>query len=135
MQFSEAGIKSVLEKIIRNTGIRQVNHTNQFKRQCVSLLHGFRKWYTKQLVDSKVNPEIREMLLGHKIGLAGVYYRPTAQDMLNEYMKAIPLLTISDEERLKFKLEERIQIEKTELENLQQQFNQFRDEFLKRTSN
>ena len=33
MQFSEAGIKSVLEEIIRNCGLRQVNHTNQFKRQ------------------------------------------------------------------------------------------------------
>jgi integrase len=131
MQFSQAGIKSVLEKIIRNTGIRLVNHTNQFKRQSVPLLHGFRKWNTKQLVDSNLNPEIREMLLGHKIGLAGAYYRPTEQDMLNEYLKAIPLLTISDEERLKFKLEESIQIEKTKLENLQQQFDQFRDEFIK----
>ena len=38
--------------------------------------------------------------------------------MLNEYMKAILLLTISNEERLRFKLEERITIEKTQLETL-----------------
>jgi hypothetical protein len=31
MQFSEAGIKSVLEEIIKNCGLRQVNHTNHLK--------------------------------------------------------------------------------------------------------
>ena len=70
--------------------------------------HGFRKFFTTQLVNSNVNPEIREMLLGHKIGLASAYYRPTEKDMLNEYMKAVPLLTISNEERLKFKLDEHV---------------------------
>ena len=71
------------------------------------MLHGFRKFTTKQLVDSNVKAEIREMLLGHKIGLTGVYYRPTEKDMLNEYMKAIALLIISDEETIE------IQIRKT----------------------
>jgi hypothetical protein len=32
------------------------------------------------LVNSKVNPEIREMLLGHKIGLAAAYYRPVFEE-------------------------------------------------------
>ena len=47
------------------------------------------------------------MLLGHKIGLASAYYKPTEDEMLNEYLKAVPLLTISNEERLKFKLDAR----------------------------
>jgi hypothetical protein len=33
----------------------------------------FVKFTTTQLVNSQVNPEIREMLLGHKIGLASAY--------------------------------------------------------------
>lgn len=49
-------------------------------------MHGFRKFYTKQLVDSKLNPEIREMLIGYKIGLASAYYKPAEQEMLNEYL-------------------------------------------------
>ena len=51
----------------------------------VALAHGFRKFFTTELVNSKVNPEIREMLLGPKIGLASAYYRPTEQEMYDEY--------------------------------------------------
>jgi hypothetical protein len=68
------------------------------------------------------------MLLGHDIGLTGRYYRPSEQDMLNEYYKAIPLLTINNEERLKFKLEEKITIERTQIETLRQQFDKFKQE-------
>ena len=53
------------------------------------IAHGFRKFFTTQLVHSKVNAEIREMLLGHKIGLASCYYRPTVEEMYGEYEKAI----------------------------------------------
>jgi hypothetical protein len=83
---------------------------------------------TKQFIDRKVTSEIREMLLGHDIGLTGGYYRPSEQDMLNEYYKAIPLLTINNEERLKFKLEEKITIERTQIETLRQQFDKFKQE-------
>jgi hypothetical protein len=48
--------------------------------------------------------------------------------MFEEYMKAVPLLTINNEERLKFKLEEHIQIKKTEMEVMQQQMNEFQKE-------
>ena len=43
--------------------------------------------------------------MGHKIGLASAYYKPTQEDMLNEYMKAVNLLTINEENRLKQKVE------------------------------
>ncbi|HJU79668.1 MAG TPA: hypothetical protein VJ599_08920 [Nitrososphaeraceae archaeon] len=66
----------------------------------------------KQFVDSKLNPEIREMLLGHKIGLASAYYKPTVQEMLNEYEKAINSLTINEENRLRKRIEQ-VQIEKS----------------------
>ena len=70
------------------------------------------------------------MLLGLKIGLASCYYKPTEQEMLNEYMKAVPLLTISNEERLKFKLVERIHIDKTQLESLKADFEKFKKEVM-----
>ena len=41
------------------------------------------------------------MLLGHKIGLAGAYYKPTDDDFLEEYQKAIDNLTINEENRLR----------------------------------
>ena len=45
------------------------------------------------------------MLLGHKIGLASVYYKPTAQVMFLEYQKAINNLTINEENRLRKTIE------------------------------
>ena len=59
------------------------------RRHEVPLSHGFRKFWMTQAVNAKINPEIREMLLGHKIGIASAYYRPTEDEMLAEYEKAI----------------------------------------------
>jgi integrase len=128
--MSISGLESLLSVILLKSGVRTINHSGG--RQEVARAHGFRKFFTTQAVNSKVNPEIREMLLGHKIGLASCYYRPTEADLLNEYYKAVPLLTISNEERLKFELEERVQIEKTQYESLKSEFEKFKTEWKKR---
>jgi hypothetical protein len=52
-----------------------------------------------------VNPEAREMLLGHSIGLSDSYYRPDANEILQEYLKAVDLLTINEENRLRRQIE------------------------------
>jgi hypothetical protein len=57
------------------------------------------------------------MLLGHTIGLASCYYKPTDDDFLIEYQKAVDNLTINEEFRLKMKVE-KLEIEKSELEML-----------------
>jgi integrase len=124
--FKGYSLRSILQDYIENSRIKEIG--SKFKRKETPLLHAYRKFFTKQLVDSNVKAEIREMLLGHKIGLAGVYYKPTEQDLLNEYYKAVPLLTISNEERLKFKLEERIQIEKTQMQTMRDEMDQFKAE-------
>jgi hypothetical protein len=69
------------------------------------IAHGFRIFFTTQLISSKVNPEIREMLLGHKIGLASAYYRHTVEEMYKEYSNAINNLTIDPANRLQRKFE------------------------------
>jgi integrase len=74
-------------------------------RKEVAIAHGFRKFFTTQLVNSKVNPEIREMLLGHQIGLSSAYYRPTEEEMLLEFSKVIDNLTIDPANRLQRKVE------------------------------
>jgi len=134
--FKGRALWAILEDCISsNSGLREIDHINPFKRKQIPIFHGFRKFFTKQLVDSKLNPEIREMLLGHKIGLTSVYYRPTQEDMLNEYVKAVDLLTINEENRLKLKLEQRVQIEKTQIETLKRDFEKFKTEVLKQRRN
>ena len=67
-------VKAVIDNVLVKSGLRTIDHTIKYKRKEVAKCHGFRKFFTTQLVNSKVNPEIREMLMGHKIGLASVYY-------------------------------------------------------------
>jgi hypothetical protein len=67
------------------------------------------------------------MLLGHKIGLASAYCKPTVQEMLNEYLKALDLLTINEENRLRKKIEQ-VQIEKSQFEALKHDFELFKKE-------
>lgn len=124
--FKGMSLWQALEKCIP----RDRNH-NRHKRKEIQLFHGFRKFFTKQLVDSKLNPEIREMLLGHKIGLASAYYKPTVQEMLDEYLKAVNRLTINEENRLKDKVE-KLTIEKSQLESLKADFEKLKKEVLMR---
>ena len=61
----------ILDHHLQRCGLRTVNHVesseNNGNRKSVARAHGFRKFFTTQLINSKVNPEIREMLLGHSI--------------------------------------------------------------------
>jgi integrase len=87
--------------------LKDITRRSNVRSKQVPVAHGFRKFFTTQLVkrEPKVKAEIREMLLGHRIGLASAYYRPTEQEMYDEYMKAVNNLTINEENRLKTKVE------------------------------
>jgi hypothetical protein len=55
---------------------------------------------------AKVDIEIREILLGHSIGLSDAYYRPTSEQCLEEYLKVVNDLTINNEFRLSKQVQE-----------------------------
>ena len=130
--FAIRNPKKVTDKLIQwklmslaeKSGIR-IRGGDKKTRQNIAVAHGFRKFFTTQLVNSKLNPEIREMLLGHKIGLASCYYRPTEQEMYDEYMKAINSLTINEENRLKIKVE-LLESEKHEITSLKNQVDEMK---------
>jgi integrase len=110
-QITHRSLEWKLINLAERSGIRKREHQTQSKkyssiRKDVAIAHGFRKFCTGQFINSKVNSEIREMLLGHKIGLTSAYYRPTDEEMYAEYQKAINYLTINEEVRLKEKVEE-----------------------------
>lgn len=118
--FVSQSLESLLKDIVEKSGIRKTDPINRHKRKQIPILHGFRKFYTKQLVDSNVKAEIREMLLGHKIGLTSVYYKPTDTDIYQEYIKAIDNLTIDPANRLKRKVQT-LQIEKNKIDDIRKE--------------
>ena len=104
----------VFENALLKTGIRKREHeTETMKnrgtvRKEVSRFNGFRKFFNTNLVRAKVNPAMKEMLMGHSIQLDDnyYYYRPGQNEILEEYLKAVKLLTINEENRLKIKINE-----------------------------
>lgn len=57
------------------------------------------------------------MLLGQKIGLASAYYKPTNDDFLAEYQKAVNNLTINEKYKLKMQVKKLV-IENSQLQEL-----------------
>lgn len=99
----------LIRELLIAAGIRTVEHLTETKtngrlRKEVMTSHGFRKFATTNMIRAKVNPEAREMLLGHSIGLSNSYYRPDSNEILTEYLKAVDLLTINEENRLRRKV-------------------------------
>ncbi|MGC2428381.1 MAG: site-specific integrase [Nitrososphaeraceae archaeon] len=125
--ISKDSIANILYSLAIKSGLRTTKHNSLIgkERKAVPLAHGFRKFMTTQLVNSKVNPEIREMLLGHRIGLASAYYRPTEDEMLDEYMKAVDNLTINPENRLRRKVE-KLEVERSYVDQLRLEIEQIK---------
>ena len=113
----------LLRKLLIVAGIRSIEHLTETKtngrlRKEVKASHGFRKFVTTNMIRAKVNPEAREMLLGHSIGLSDSYYRPDVNEILTEYLKAVDLLTINDENRLRRKIQV-LEVKADKIEELQ----------------
>jgi len=108
-QISKTAIQLKLYDLCKRCGI---------SKQDIAVANGFRKFFMNQCVNSKMNPEIREMILGHSIGLSSAYYRPTQQEVFDEYKKAANNLTINEENRLKNRMK-LLEAEKNQFELLE----------------
>jgi integrase len=119
-QFKGRALHSILEENIRNSGLRQVNPSNnRFKRQTVPILHGFRKFFTTQLVESDLKTELRWLLEGHNLkGNDTSYVRTTEKRLLEEFEKAINNLTIDPANRLHREIKT-LKVDKSRMEMLE----------------
>jgi len=110
-------LRMALEKHLIRCGLRQVEHpveintntntnpntnTNSTKRirKTISLSTGFRKHVISTFIEAGLNHEIRELMVGHATQLDQHYFRPSEDQVLAEYLKAEPLLTIDPAARL-----------------------------------
>jgi integrase len=117
-------LNSLLRDILLASGIRKIEHltetrTNGRIKKEIAMSNGFRKKVTTDMIHSKVNPEAREMLLGHSIQLGDSYYRPHPDELLQEYLNCVDSLTINDEHRLKRKVEI-LEVKKEKIEQLEE---------------
>lgn len=90
------------------------------KRTQLMISHGFRKYVISNFIRAKLEYNARERLVGHRkgLGLDQHYDRRPEEEIMAEYIKAIPFLTISREAQLEQQINEMEQIRKDDLEEL-----------------
>jgi len=88
-------------------------------RNDVPIAHGFRKFFTTQLVKSDVKSELRWLLEGHNLKANDpAYIRTQEEDLLEQYQKGIDNLTIDPANRLQ-RTVETLKIEKSRIDGLE----------------
>ena len=125
-------LRKALETHLIKCGIRQVehpiatdsnpNHSTKRVRKNISLSTGFRKHAISTFIEAELNHEIRELLVDHSTMLDQHYFRPTEVQVLAEYLKAEPLLTIDPSMRLRQEVET-LKVEKNSWESLRDEVN------------
>jgi len=116
-RLNQKGVRKRIDKIVSDIGLRPPLPPDK-KRHEVQLDHGFRKYFNTMLRRAKVDYLDKEDMMGHKVGLEKHYYERYQEEDFErfpEYQKAIPFLTISDDERTKLE-NEKLKQEKSELE-------------------
>ena len=110
--LSSMTAKKITERVIKSSGIKRKK--NGFTSE-IQQNHGFRKRFNTILKIAGVNWNIAEKLMGHKVGLDGVYFKPTREECFREFHKAITELSIDDAVRL----EEEIKARDTRIQELE----------------
>src|SRR5688572_5965537 len=101
--LTQNGLSGLIRNLLLISGLRDDNE-NRYQRHEKAMFHAFRKFFDTSLINADVNQLVKELLMGHSIGLDNSYYRPNEDKMLAEYMKAVDTLTLNEEERLKRKV-------------------------------
>lgn len=109
-KVTEGAIQTMLYHLVYDAGVRDYNEkkTRLGDRHDIMLEHGFRKFFENKCLEAGIDPFYVFVLKGHEagIGVEKHYYRPNAitgeNSLLELYVKkAMPKLTISNEERVK----------------------------------
>jgi flagellar capping protein FliD len=94
-KFKSSGIKRLLERALIEQGVRHPLQ-NGAKRHEWKAAHGFRKFY-KSRAEQVMKPINVEKTMGHNIGVFRLYYKPTQREVMEDYLKAVEILTIDND--------------------------------------
>ena len=98
------GLKKVVNRALWDTGLRHPLPEGQ-RRHEWKQDHGYRKYF-KTRAEQVMNHSNVELLMGRPKGLQGSYYKPSEQEVLTDYRKAIDSLTVNNEAALEKQVSE-----------------------------
>jgi len=97
--LSVQSIDSMIKIVMDKAKISRVKKGNRFD---LAVCGGFRKRFdTIMTRNPDISFNVVQRLLDHKVGLESHYFKPTKEEMFEEYQKGIPGLVISESIRLK----------------------------------
>jgi hypothetical protein len=105
------------------SGLRTEEHPTEYYkrvRKSISLSNGFRKHVISTFIEAGLNHEIRELIVDHATQLDQNYFRPTEDQVLQEYLKAESLLTIDPRLRLQNEIQT-LKVEKSSWEAMRKE--------------
>lgn len=103
-KLQSQGIKRIMETALWSQGLRSKLEPGK-RRHEFQTDHGLRKFFKTRCEQAGMMPINIEILMGHSVGISDSYYRATENELLNDYLKAIELLTIiEDKSKLKAKI-------------------------------
>ena len=94
-KLKPSGVKALVENAIWTQGLRTKLPPGK-RRHEFQADHGFRKYF-KTHAEQVMKPINVEILMSHSTGVSDSYYRPVEKDLLEDYMKAIDILTINND--------------------------------------
>jgi integrase len=104
-KLRSSGVKRVVEDALWTQRLRSKLELGK-RRHEFQTDHGFRKWFKTRCEIAGMKPINIEKLMGHSVGISDSYYRATENELLEDYLKAVPVLTISREYRVQKDMEE-----------------------------
>lgn len=105
-KLHSSAIKRLIERALWEQGIRKPLAEGKNRHEWKAA-HGFRKFY-KTRAEQAMRPANVELTIGHDIGVSKSYYKPTEREILEDYLKAVDLLSIyrTNHEGLEHKVKE-----------------------------
>jgi hypothetical protein len=99
-KLTSDGLKRLVEDALWTQGIRKKLELGK-KRHEFQTDHGFRKFHETRCLLSNMKLINVKILQNQSVGISDSYYRPTEDELLEDYLRAIPFLTISSEGQLR----------------------------------
>jgi hypothetical protein len=121
-------------RLTRSVGIRpkekkeEEGRRRRQDRHDIMLFHGIRKYVNHALVNAGCNMIAKELLIGHAVpSLEGSYLKPTETELLSEFVKAIPALSLSQESELRQQVD-RLRVEVADIDVLKEGYLELKED-------
>jgi hypothetical protein len=135
-KLASLGIKRLMERAIWAQGLRKKLEPGK-KQHPYQANHSLRKWFKTRCEIAGMKPINIEKLMNHSCGISDNYYRITEAELLEDYLKAVDLLTINSDKlilqkqvlELKEKSKDNDYIIKTKLEEKESEVQVLKEKF------